>query len=161
MNVTYTDYENIWFIEDDVFIHSEKTLFDFDNNNNNTCADLLAASNDIMTYNDQDRWNDWWNHWVNIHDKISLPWSHSMVCACRVSRKLLNKIVEYKQKEGHLFFIEAMFNTIALHNGLIIETPVELSNIHWRTSWNKDDIDKKKLYHPMKNIHEHEYIRNK
>jgi hypothetical protein len=157
----YTEYEHIWLIEDDVFLYNEEILLHIDNNLHYIGADLLTSTNDIMTHNDQNKWNEWWNHWVNIYDKIELPWSHSMVCACRISRKLLDKVVEYKNKKGRLFFIEAMFNTIALQNNLVVKNPVELSNIHWRTSWSKDEIDIKKLYHPIKNIEEHHSIRNK
>uniref|UniRef100_A0A6C0D328 Glycosyltransferase n=1 Tax=viral metagenome TaxID=1070528 RepID=A0A6C0D328_9ZZZZ len=161
MSEIYVEYDNIWFIEDDVFIHSENTLLNIDKQEQYNNADFLSATNDIIVHNDQDKWNEWWNHWVNIYDKIDLPWSHSMVCACRVSRKLIDKIIEYKNKKKHLFFIEAMFNTISLQNGFIIKNPIELSNIHWRTPWNKDEIDTTKLYHPIKNIEDHEYIRKK
>jgi hypothetical protein len=159
LNEIYTNYQHMWFIEDDVFLYSEKALLDIDQNPAYTNSDLLTATNDIMIHNDESKWNEWWNHWVNIHDKISLPWSHSMVCACRVSRNLLDKVIKYKQTRGHLFFIEAMFNTIALQNDLEIRCPSELSTIHWRTSWPVSEIDIKKLYHPLKNIEEHKYIR--
>lgn len=161
MNEVYTNYEHTWFIEDDVFLYDEQTLLNIDLHDQYICADFLSARNDIMEENDQNKWQDWWNHWVNIYDKIELAWSHSMVCACRISRSLLDKVVEYKNKRGNLFFIEAMFNTIALHNNLVLKTPIELSNIHWRTEWNRDDIDKTKLYHPIKNIMDHKYIREK
>ena len=57
-----------------------------------------------------------------------------------------------------LFFDEALFNTIALHTNLIIETIPELENIVYRKKgrWQKHEININNLYHPVKNI-EYQY----
>jgi hypothetical protein len=78
-----------------------------------------------------------------------------------MSKSLLEKIKEYKQSRGHLFFIEAMFNTIAHHCGMNIQNPGELTTIHWNTTWDIQAIDKRFLYHPIKCIEDHHYIRDK
>jgi hypothetical protein len=153
-NEVNTSYEYVWLVEDDVFIYDENVLMSIDEKHRR--ADLLTAFHEINETGEMYSWS----HWVNVIHRIELPWAHSMVCAMRVSKQLLMEIVKYKHKHGHLFFIESMFNTIAHQNNLLIENPVELSNIHWNTSWNRDDIDIKKLYHPFKNIDDHVYIRN-
>lgn len=150
------EYENVWFIEDDAFLNDEKTLLKIDGNSANINADLLTAFHEINATGDV--WSGW-NHWVNVVHRIDPPWAHSMVCACRIGRRLLDEIVAYKKIHGHLFFIEAMFNTIAQQCGLSIQNPIELSTIHWNTNWGIDEIDCNKLYHPMKCIADHHYIR--
>jgi hypothetical protein len=152
------EYEHIWLIEDDVFLYDENVLKNIDKKYEK--LDLLSAFNHINHANVIDSWNQWWNHWVNIYDKIDLPWAHSMVCACRISRTLLNKIIEYKNKKGQLFFIEAMFNTISLHENLSIANPIELNTIHWKTDWELNKLDMNKLYHPIKEFEDHKKIRN-
>ena len=154
-NEINTLYEYVWLLEDDVFLYDEHALVSIDEKHH--CADLLTAFHEINETGEMYSWS----HWVNVIHRIELPWAHSMVCAMRVSKQLLKEIVNYKNKHGHLFFIESMFNTIAHQKNLLIENPVELSTIHWNTSWNRDDIDIKKLYHPFKNIDDHIYIRNK
>ena len=154
-NEINTLYEYVWLLEDDVFLYDEHALVSIDEKHRR--ADLLTAFHETNETGEMYGWS----HWVNVIHRIELPWAHSMVCAIRVSKQLLKEIVNYKIKHGHLFFIESMFNTIAHQNNLLIENPVELSTIHWNTSWNIDDIDIKKLYHPMKNMNDHIYIRNK
>jgi hypothetical protein len=157
MNEIEKTYEYIWFIEDDVFISDENVIINIDKQH--TSVDLLSAFHDTNNSDDINKMNEWWNHWVNIIHKIHLPWAHSMVCACRVSRKLLQKVNEYKNKLGTLFFIEAMFNTIAMQNELSIQNPRELETIHWNTRWDISKIDFKNLYHPIKNISYHQSLR--
>lgn len=151
-----TRYDQVWFIEDDVFLHKEDVLVRIDRDCQHSCADLLTSFHELNL--DGNIWSGW-NHWVNVVDRIPPPWAHSMVCACRVSKILLKKIKDYKQSRGHLFFIEAMFNTIAHQSGLNIQNPGELTTIHWNTNWDIQAIDKRLLYHPIKCIEDHLYIR--
>ena len=151
-----TRYCQVWFIEDDVFLDNEDVLIRIDRHCQHSCADLLTSFHELNL--DGNIWSGW-NHWVNVVDRIAPPWAHSMVCACRISKSLLEKIREYKQSRGHLFFIEAMFNTIADQSGLNIQNPGELTTIHWNTTWNIHAIDKRFLYHPIKCIDDHLYIR--
>lgn len=147
-------YDHIWFIEDDVYIDSINNLLYLDNKYNN--SDLIVKSNNI---NNDGSTNNW-HHWLQINNTLHLPWSMSMVCICRLSKKLLEKINDYTKKFGQLNFIEFLFNTIALHNNLIISNPIELKYIIYRNNLDINKINKKYLYHPIKNINEHEYIRN-
>jgi hypothetical protein len=149
-----TRYSKVWFLEDDVFFQDEMVLTGIDERH--STADLLTSFHELNV--DGAIWNGW-NHWVNVVERISPPWAHSMVCACRISNTLFKKIKEYKTERGHLFFIEAMMNTLAHQSGLQIQNPVELVTIHWNTHWDIDSINKELLYHPIKNIEDHAYIR--
>jgi hypothetical protein len=60
----------------------------------------------------------------------------------------------------HLIFIEALFNTLALHNTYSIAHPECISNtVTYDTKWNIKDLDIKNIYHPLKKIDDHKYIR--
>ena len=152
-----SDAEYIWFIEDDVFFMNEEVLKKIDEKYKT--EDLLSAFHDINTTGDL--YQNRWNHWINVEGKIGLPWAHSMICACRVSRRLLMEVGEYIKTHGTMFFVEAILNTLVLQKGMSIANPEELVNIHWLTEWDRDNIDSSKLYHPFKKIEDHIYMRER
>lgn len=150
-NRYYTNYDNIWFIEDDVFIPKINTIKDIDNKYIE--ADLLTSGHEIV----YEKRYDW--HWgtVQKHIKIDLPYAKSMICAIRCSRKMMISIDDYVKKYNNLFLDEALFNTIALHNELDVKAIPELSTIVWKrgwffTGWVLGDIKTTNLYHPIKDI---------
>jgi inorganic pyrophosphatase len=149
-------YRNIWFIEDDVFLCSEKMLLNIDTRYSN--SDLLSSFHEI---NETGNIREGWNHWVNVVNRIGTPWAHSLVCICRLSSRLLDRVDEYIQ-DRHLLFIEALFNTLCLHNGYKVDNPEEISDksIHFNKKWTMDDIHKGKIYHPIKEVYLHSYIRH-
>ena len=83
-----------------------------------------------------------------------------MICAIRVSNKLLKLINNYACLNNSLFLDEALFNTIAIQNKLNIITPPELSTIHYKKEWDFYEINISNLYHPMKNIYQQYFFRN-
>jgi hypothetical protein len=145
-NRYYTNYDNIWFLEDDVFIPRINTIKDIDNKYIE--GDLLTSDHEIV----YEKRYDW--HWVLVqnHIKIDLPYAKSMICAIRCSRKMMICIDDYVKKYNNLFLDEALFNTIALHNELDVKAIPELSTIHWKKDWVLEDIKKTNLYHPIKDI---------
>ena len=155
-NHVETGYENVWFIEDDVFFVSEKTVLDIDQKYPK--SDLISAFHDINHNGDA---SVGWNHWFNIIHRIEPPWAHSLVCACRLSRRLLKRVDEYLH-DRHLIFIESLFNTLALHNSYEITTPSELSTIYYDHKWTEDQIvDPTRIYHPIKSLEMQKSLRQK
>jgi hypothetical protein len=140
------EYDNIWFIEEDVFIPTINTIENIDKKYQD--GDLLVCGNTIINEK-QTYWH--WKH-INNQIKIPPPYARSMICAIRCSRSLLEHINNYAIKYNNLFMDEALFNTIALQNNLNIIKIKELSTIHYRTEWKKHDIDPNNLYHPIKSI---------
>jgi hypothetical protein len=140
------NYDNVWFIEEDVFIPNINTIENIDNKYIE--GDLLVANNDII-YNKKTDWH--WNH-INNQIKLEPPYASSMICAIRCSKKLLDCINNYAEKYNNLFLDEALFNTIALHNNLNTKNISELSSIVWRRNWNKNEINEYNLYHPIKSM---------
>lgn len=150
-NYINTNFDYVWFIEDDVFIISVNAIINLNNKSKNN--DLVCVSNikgDLNTCK-----NTWlWNYTFIIFEE---PAYSSMVCICRLSKKLLiltNLLIqELKNKHKLLFFIYEFFlNTIAMKYNLSIYCPEELSTITFDTKWELDDFKKSKnnFFHPVK-----------
>jgi hypothetical protein len=148
-----TAYKHVWFIEDDVFFLKEDILNNMDNYYTN--SDLLTPFNDINTSGTFDGWT----HWHMINGVLPLPWARSMVCACRLSKRLLVDVKNYVKENHKLLYHEFMFNTFAYQKGYKIDTPKELSTIHWNTNWDKNNLNLNQLYHPIKDIQVHNKLR--
>jgi hypothetical protein len=149
-------YEHVWLIEDDVFIPREDLISDIDRRYIN--QDLLSQTN-IKIYDGQSSEWYWWSQFP--HDIFPRPWASSMVCAVRLSSRLLESISifvnEYKESNK---FIEYIFHTIALHNNFIVEPIPELSNVVWRRDWCDSDFHLNGFFHPVKTVLEQERVRS-
>jgi glutaredoxin-related protein len=143
-------YEHIWFIEDDVFFLSEDILINIDNAFPN--SDLLTKDNFIAHTKE----NYCHSRFIKI---LEYPLYYSMVCSCRLSKRLLNLITDYANKFKMLEYHETLFNTLSIRNNLIIHNPKELDKIIYRIDHDIHNISNY-MYHPMKNYHLHFYIRN-
>jgi hypothetical protein len=147
-------YEFIWVFEDDVFIPSIDSLKHLDGKFNK--YDLVTANNFCKT----DNALDW--HWRHIIDKIEPPYFYSMVAAMGLSKSMLDCIKAYVDKHKTLFYIEAMFNTLAMHNELNVIDPLELKSIVWIGEWGLDEflLLPNNIFHPIKSIQEHQILRD-
>lgn len=149
-----TQYDHVWFLEEDVFLFSEDVLRNIDHTY--ASSDLLSAFHEINETGDI---HQGWNHWVNVIHRIGTPWAHSLISASRLSRRLLDRIDDYI-RDRPLLFIEALFNTLALQNQYQVDTPAELqTTITYNTVWDREKVDTTKIYHPFKKIEDHVYIR--
>ena len=149
-----TNYNNVWFIEDDVFLYDENTLLNIDTKYND--SDLLTST---YKENSTGHKNDW--HWKKINIKLSPPYYYAMVCATRISKTLLSKIKDYATEYKTLFFLEALFPTLCKSNNLQYDIPDELHTIIYRKIYTIEDINKINLYHPVKDTTKHKLYRNK
>jgi len=139
-------YKYVWIIEEDVFIPHINTIKNIDYKYKNT--DLLCTSNDII----QTRDTDWFWPYIFKQTTLDPPYGRSMICAIRISNQMLKVIENYANTYHNLFMDEVLFNTLALHNNLSIESPSELSTIHWRNEWKLSEINITNMYHPIKSI---------
>lgn len=151
---TYTSYEYVWVFEDDCFIPSISALINLDKNYSN--YDLVVPNNHYNGGTEV----DW--HWRSIYPIYSGPYYYSMVCACGMSRKLFNEIKKYKDENGFLFYIEVMFNSLAMKNNLSVHTPLELKSIVWQGIWGLDEflLLPNNIFHPKKDINSHSLLRH-
>ena len=145
------NYKHTWFFEDDVFFHSEQTLKNIDEKY--PSSDLLCNKINI---NDDGNTN--W-HWYKIQTRYPLPWYNTMTCIVRISRKYIECIALYVLEHKSLFFIEAMFPTIAMKCELICDSPNEFRNIYYRNEFNPVVLNVNDLYHPYKNYDLHKVLR--
>ena len=147
-------YEFVWVFEDDVFIPSIDTLSKLDYRYSR--YDLVTPNN----FRKSDNVLDW--HWRHVIDKIQPPYYYSMVSAMGLSKKMLECIKEYVHKNKSLFYIEVMFNTLAMHNNLYVIDPLELKSIVWMGEWGLDEflLLPNSLFHPIKLIEEHQILRD-
>jgi hypothetical protein len=148
------NYDNIWFLEDDVFFYNETTLLNIDSKYMNS---------DLLTNNYQENltgYKKFW-HWDKIDIKILPPYYKCMACATRLSKLMISNISDYATKYNTLFFLEVLFPTICKSNKLIYDNPIEFKNIVYREEYNIEDINKFYLYHPVKDTEIHQLFRNK
>jgi len=149
-----TNYKNVWFLEDDVFLYDESTFSNIDSKYLD--SDLLSSP--YTEKNNKNFKNDW--HWDKIDIKLPLPYYSAMVCSVRISSKLMSAIKNYADKNKTLFFLEALFPTICKYHKLKYDVPKELRTITWRKLHKNNEINKINIYHPLKNIKTHTLIRN-
>ena len=150
------DYKFIWFVEEDVFIPNIYTIENIDKKYG-YANDLLVQSN--FSKDESKDW--WWWKLISTQIKIGPPYAHSMICAIRCSKPMLNVIKDYAEIHNNLFMCEALFNTLALHNKLTILCIEELAGILWRYNWKYTEIVDTNLYHPIKDIDQQYSYRQK
>ena len=153
-------YDYIWFLEEDVFIPTIETIQNIDNKYDH--ADLLSSNHGIHHSPNENNWPQWKTLCLQLKHKINFPYAISAICAIRCSKKLLECIFAHAMKYNSLFFDEAMFNTLALHNNLYVKAIKELSTIIWRKKggWQQSKINKNNLYHPVKCIKKQYILRS-
>lgn len=151
------EYDRVWFLEEDVFFNSEKVLLDIDRG----CGgDLVTApykkSLDGKVDEDGDEWL-----WHKITVAFDPPYYHGMVCANRMSRGLLQAVSDYASENKILFFLEALFPTLCHKKGLAHDTPSQMETVLWKMDYDIATFTKDKMYHPVKELGEHDAIRKR
>jgi len=156
--VNHTDYKHIWFIEEDVFIPTTKTISNIDNKYPD--CDYMSNSyfivdNDVDNLDNFNNINEEFpfvkyseNHfherWAfddfNLIKYYGFPWLKGMTCAIRVSKKFLKHIDIFAIKHKTLILDEVLYLTLSIHNNLSIINPIELSPIVYRRDFNSNPI---------------------
>lgn len=150
-----TRYDFVWVFEDDCFIPSVETIQHLHLKYRN--AHLVTPNN----FKNDGTQMDW--HWRWIYDKCKHgPYAYSMVSACGLSRDMLNEVKRFVQRELQLFFIEAMFNTLALQKGLKVVEAFELKSVVWQGEWGINEflLLPNNIFHPRKDIENHIALRS-
>lgn len=148
-----SEYLNVWFLEDDVFVYDMNTLLNIDKKYGP--YDLL--SNTVYKEAKLDEWM-----WSSMQIDLPPPYYCGMCCATRMSSNMLTSIKTYVQKYKTLFFLEACFPTIAKYFNLrLIDSPEELKTVTFNRQWDfPKDFNKSCIFHPIKNPDHHHMIRN-
>jgi hypothetical protein len=143
----------VWFIEEDVFVPNVELLMNLDKKYPDT--DLIAKQN---VKEEDDPSFDWWFDGKGVLEE---PLYRSLVCATRVSRKVLYSLVHFVNTHKRLAFIEIIFNTIVFHENMTLAMPEELQTIIWRHNWVPEAVDKHHMFHPVKDTEQHDSFRDR
>lgn len=146
-HVENTSYESVWCLEDDIFFYSESTLTSIDIKY--PTSDLLTA--DYGTVDKDYKTHPWWGP-RNFQIGFEPPYSNAMVCGIRISKTLLSIIHNYAHEHKTLFFLEALFSSLAKKYQVVYDTPDEMKTIVYRNSWTVDDLSRSNIYHPIKDL---------
>jgi hypothetical protein len=144
---------HVWIIEEDVFVPDASVLTTIDVKYPD--ADLVAKQN---VRDDEDPDFLWW---FDADGYLEKPHYRSLVCATRLSRRLLEAVKAFVKEHGRLVFIEIIFNTIVSQQGMKLEMPEELSTIIWRHEWTAETVDTLHLFHPIKDVNLHDSYRDR
>ena len=147
-----TNYQQVWFFEDDVFFYNEESLLKIDVKHSE--ADLLCRDK-----NPQPKEGEWDWFWPAIQIHFPEPYFHSTICAIRLSNNFLQKLDEYIKINKKLAFIEALLPSIAYFNNLKVNLVDEFKQIHWRKDWQNSEMNKHDIFHPIKNTEQHREFR--
>lgn len=148
-----TSPAHVWIIEEDVFVPDASVLTTIDAKYPD--ADLIAKQN---VRDDEDPEFMWW---YDADGYLEKPLYRSLVCATRLSRRLLGAVKEFVAQHKRLVFIEIIFNTLVAKQGMKLEMPEELSTIIWRHDWTPETVDTKHLFHPIKDVTIHDSYRER
>jgi hypothetical protein len=139
-------------MEDDVFFQNEDTLLTLDHQYIDD--DLLSNNYGENTSGEKNTW-----HWNRINIQYPPPYYNGMMCAVRFSKTMMNCLHNYAKEHKTLFFLEALFPTIAIKNHLKYSNPSEFKNIHYKYDFKEEEIDTKNLFHPVKDLSRQIYFR--
>jgi hypothetical protein len=144
-------YDYIWFMEDDVYFYDENTLQNIDAKYID--FDLLCNSSFEPA-----KLNEWL--WNMMQINLLEPYYCGMMCITRFSKNMLDSIKDYATKNKTLFFLEALYPTVAVkYNLKYVSNPIEFLTITHRDNHNISLLNKNNLYHPIKNIESHSIAR--
>lgn len=154
------NYDNVWFIEDDVFVPTADTFVKIDQKYGK--VDFLCNLFNYVYPKSTNPNNAWKEKLFDGHkymNHTNLHWT--WVCAMRCSKKLLSDIKKIKKDRGELFFHEILIATIVKNNNLTYKKIPELQNIIYRKIYKSEDIVKNDtlLYHPIKDYNEQNRLR--
>ena len=141
----------VWFIEEDVFIPRSNILDEI--NMKYPTTDLVTKQHVLEKDDPEFYW------WFDGEGKMERPYYRSLVCAVRVSKRLLALVTKMATEKRTVCFLEILFSTLAHQNRLSIEKIPELQSIIFRHTWTKDTVHMNGLFHPIKNISEHTQLR--
>lgn len=156
------EYDQVYIVEDDVLIPSVASILSLQEKY--PTEDLLCHCDNGFYEKDNGNIHTWL--WKHAMGKLALPWYASMVCAIRVSNKLLECMRrQVREVSYEIPFIEIAWNTLAHQNGLCVRIIPEFEYIIYRpTSLDSKNymqyLQQKGWLHPIKRMSEHEEVRS-
>ena len=117
LNKGTIEYEYLWIIEDDVYIHSAQHALKFIERFNNTSVDYVAK--DFFNKNSHPGWVQWY-----VCEGVFDPahWYGGFTPLCRLSKKLVQSCDILVKEKGCLALVEALFPSLCAKHNLTITT---------------------------------------
>jgi hypothetical protein len=145
-------YDYFYFIEDDVYSKNYSSLVSFilDAESNHT-VDLITKK--IKPQSDHPKWRYWKEDYIK---NLSNP-HQSFNPLCRLSNRLINKILDYKNTHNKFNFHEILFASLCLENNLsyvnYIDDPIlkkYIGKFSYAPILTMENINDDLIYHPVK-----------
>lgn len=135
-------YDYAWICEDDVGF-TPKSLSDLLEKRKDNSSDFMAARQDVGKD---------WHLWETLHNcevvEQRLATFNPLV---RASRKFVEVIANVANSHKRLFFLEALFGSVAISSGLRVEFLDELDSDHFHYLPTIDRWDgSERIFHPIK-----------
>jgi hypothetical protein len=150
-------YENVWFCEDDVYIPSEVNIKNLDENYKDDLICCPMEGNTTIKTNNDGIIREYC--WSITEKYFEIPWYQGLIAITRIPKKLLEKISEFTKKHKQLDFLEVVIPTLGGENKINIITPIELIEVTCCNKLDPNNLDKNKIYHPIKDVNIHAQIR--
>ena len=141
----------VWVLEEDVYLYDEIALINIDKKFPD--KDLLVGN--FVPNSPYNEWHFW--EGLKPYIKIPEPWFNAMMCATRLSKRMIGAVKKYADKYDTLYFLEALFPCECIANNLEYQIVPELYHIRYRDKFTT--YIKSNLYHPVKDISEQDRIR--
>jgi len=145
--------QNVWFVEEDVFIPRPGIFRDLNAKYPDT--DFITKQHVSQDADPEFYW------WYQAEGNMEKPYYRSLVCASRLSRRLLNEVKAFVEEKHRLFYLEVIFSTIVEQKKMSLVMPEELQTIIFRHDWSADMVDEDHLYHPIKDVKLHDSYRER
>lgn len=145
-------YDHFYFIEDDVYSKGYSSLVSFIlDAESNYRVDFITKK--IKSQSHHPKWRHWKEDYIN-----SLGKPHqSFNPLCRLSNKLISKILDYKNTHNTFNFHEILFASLCLENNLsyinYIDDPIlkkYIGQFSYTPILTVEDINDDLIYHPVK-----------
>lgn len=144
-------YKYFFFIEDDVYSKNYTSLLKFIIDANIFTVDLITKQ--IRPKSHHPKWKHWQENYVN---ELKAP-HQSFNPLCRLSSKLITKIIEYKNYHGTFEFHEILIASLCLENNFSYINYVESSilkkyigQFRYNPILTVEDLLDDLIYHPVK-----------
>jgi hypothetical protein len=146
------NYDYFYFIEDDVYSKNYETIISFIMDAQSTFAvDFITKK--IRPKSHHPQWKYWKEDYIN---EFTNP-SQSFNPFCRLSNRLINKILDYKNTHNQFNFHEILFASLCLENDLSYINYIEnnilnkyIGSFRYYPIMVESDISDPLIYHPVK-----------
>jgi hypothetical protein len=146
-------YNNIYFIEDDVYSKNFDTYINLIKYWNTFSNDFISA--EIKSKKEDSGWF-WWSEDTKYEEYFANPY-RAFNPLCRLSRRLIELILNFRKQNNGFYFHEILFSSLVVKNklnymdyNLDMGSKKYIGKIHFRPRILPGLITDNKLYHPVK-----------